>query len=401
MKDFIYTLSFDMARERGETELFRESEAQNRACLAAIDKAISANNYEPNHYNLSAALETVTKDFSLDRVAYLTAGLVQTHNYDGRYSSTNKAWAQNVELTGRSGIVLNSHPILLDGFADKVREAQLQMVMKSPEQITGIRDISANTIEVETAAYARGVLMDAGINDVEIVGAKVYGSRAHENESHEYSDLDVVVEYRGDLREDDFFSMLHDAEDGFELNGIPVDINPITEGQSGTLAEFMMHDHQVRQRFAQEKLLDRVAAQEKESPLKAAEMSTEQNLNQIDGIINNQEPPRVNQGYVILESKIVGHMEFALAENKNALQPFVTWQRNIQNDEECGEENWFWGHNKISEESAQEDFHVRVQEERDDFLDEHPSILNQLKEYAAQGEAKAAAQERKKDAPER
>lgn len=400
MKDFIYTHSFDMARERGETEIYRESEAQNRACLAAIDKAILANNYEPNHYNLSAALETVTKDYGLDRVAYLTAGLVQTHDYDGRYSRTNKAWAQNVEVADRRGIVLNSHPSLLDSFADKVREAELQMVMKSPEQIAGIRDISANTIEIETAAYARGILMEAGINSVEIVGAKVYGSRAYENESHEYSDLDVVVEYRGNLREDDFFSMLHDAEDSFELNGIPVDINPITEGKSGTLAEFMMVDHQVRRPFAQDKMLARTA-QEKENPLKAVEISVEQNYNQIDGLINNQEPPRVNQGYVILESEIVGHMEFVLAENKKAPQSFVTWQRNIQNDEGRGEDNWFWGHYAVSEESARDDFHTRVKEARDDFLDDHPSIRAQLKEHAAQIETKPTAQEHKKDAPER
>ena len=37
-------------------------------------------------------------------------------------------------------------------------------------------------------------------------------------------------------------------------------------------------------------------------------------ITQIDGIINN-EPPRVNQGYVILESVEVGNKEFVLAEN--------------------------------------------------------------------------------------
>ena len=36
-------------------------------------------------------------------------------------------------------------------------------------------------------------------------------------------------------------------------------------------------------------------------------------MNMIDGIPNN-EPPRVNQGYTILESETVGHMEYVLAE---------------------------------------------------------------------------------------
>ena len=43
--------------------------------------------------------------------------------------------------------------------------------------------------------------------------------------------------------------------------------------------------------------------------LQAAELSAEQNMNMIDGTPNN-EKPRVNQNYVILESEIVGHKEF-------------------------------------------------------------------------------------------
>ena len=396
MKDFIYPHSFETAQERGETELFRESAAQNHACLAAIDKAISASNYEPDHYNLSAALESVTKDYSVDRVAYLMAGLIQAHDSDGRYSRTNKAWAQDVEVADTRRIVLNSHPILLDGFTNKVRDAQLQMVMKAPEQIAGIRDISVNTIEVQTAAYVRGALMDAGINGVEVVGAKVYGSRAHENESHEYSDLDVVVEYRGNLREDDLFSMLHE-DGGFEIGGVYVDINPITEGKSGTLAEFMLHDHQRRMVFAQDKQFARIA-EEKENPLKSAEMSSEQNYNQIDGIINN-ESPRSNQGYVITDSEIIGNKEIVLAQSPTAPSPFVTWMRNIENDEQDGVENFFWGHYFTNEEPAREDFKLRVTEEREDFLDTHPSIRAQLKENAAQCVKQSAAP--KKDLQER
>lgn len=37
--------------------------------------------------------------------------------------------------------------------------------------------------------------------------------------------------------------------------------------------------------------------------LKTAEMGLEQNYNQIDGIINNEEPPSVNQSYVTSDSQ--------------------------------------------------------------------------------------------------
>ena len=51
------------------------------------------------------------------------------------------------------------------------------------------------------------------------------------------SDLDVVVDYKGTIREDDFFNILH--EDGFTIAGIVVDINPITEDKTGLLAEYL------------------------------------------------------------------------------------------------------------------------------------------------------------------
>lgn len=76
--------------------------------------------------------------------------------------------------------------------------------------------------------------------------------------------------------------------------------------------------------------------------LLAAELSAEQNMNMLDGIPNN-EKPRVNQNYVILESEVVGHKEFVLAQNPNAPRPYVTWERNMQEDERRGEENFYMG----------------------------------------------------------
>lgn len=139
-----------------------------------------------------------------------------------------------------------------------------------------------------------------------------------------------------------------------------------------------------------------------ENYLKTAEMGLEQNYNQLDGIINNQEPPRANQGYVMLESETVGHMEFVLAENPKAPQPFVTWARNVQNDEQTGGENFFWGHYFCDETAARTDFRSRVQEEEKDLAERRPSILSQLKTDAARRDLPAAPEPgHKKDAPER
>lgn len=120
-----------------------------------------------------------------------------------------------------------------------------------------------------------------------------------------------------------------------------------------------------------------------ENYLKSAEMRVEQNYNQIDGIINN-EPPRVNQGYTILESVEVGSKEFVLAENLHAPQPFVTWVRNMDNDRERGEENFFWGHYFTEKEAAKKDLASRVGEEREYLAERRPSLLQrQLSELCA------------------
>lgn len=73
--------------------------------------------------------------------------------------------------------------------------------------------------------------------EVELLGARVYGSRSREGLYHEGSDIDVVVSFSGSLREDAFFNALH--EDGLEIAGIPVDINPISTEKTGTLEEYL------------------------------------------------------------------------------------------------------------------------------------------------------------------
>lgn len=135
--------------------------------------------------------------------------------------------------------------------------------------------------------------------------------------------------------------------------------------------------------------------------LVAAEMSMEQNCNMLDGIVNN-EPPRVNQGYIIIDSETLENQEIVLAEKPKAVQPFVTWRRNISNDEQSGKEDFFWGHYFSDPEAAQKDFTARVQDLHEDLTEQRPSIRYQLKIDAARTDTpKVPAQEYKKDAPER
>ena len=64
----------------------------------------------------------------------------------------------------------------------------------------------------------------------------MYGSRSRQDLYREDSDLDVVLSYKGDIREDSFFNALN--ESGIAMAGIKVDINPIAEERI-TLAEYI------------------------------------------------------------------------------------------------------------------------------------------------------------------
>ena len=94
---------------------------------------------------------------------------------------------------------------------------------------------SAEDIEKTVYAYVQSQIDEYGL-DAKIVDVVVAGSRCRGIEQ-ENSDLDVVVEYTGSTREDDLFNMLH--EDSIYIAGIKVDINPITEGRTGTLETYL------------------------------------------------------------------------------------------------------------------------------------------------------------------
>ena len=73
--------------------------------------------------------------------------------------------------------------------------------------------------------------LDVQIEDVVLTGSR---SRGLEQSG---SDLDIVVEYKGSEREDNFFEILH--EDNLTIGGVFVDINPIKEEKSGTLQTYL------------------------------------------------------------------------------------------------------------------------------------------------------------------
>ena len=128
-----------------------------------------------------------------------------------------------------------------------------------------LQGMSYNVAEAEDmlGRMVRNILDENGYEDVEVVGVKVIGSRVNGN-AREDSDLDCLIEFKGNAREDSLFNLFE--EQGIELDGVKVDINPITEGKSGTIEQFMRRsDEYLAEKAQTQALYDALAQAEAET----------------------------------------------------------------------------------------------------------------------------------------
>ena len=130
---------------------------------------------------------------------------------------------------------------------------------KTTEQFHPVDGMSAVEIEEMVSYYVQAKIIENDL-DAQVENVIISGSRCREIEKNG-SDLDVVVDYKGTIREDDFFNILH--EDGFTIAGIAVDINPITEDKTGLLAEYLESAEQYLKEKAQERKLEKSSVREK------------------------------------------------------------------------------------------------------------------------------------------
>jgi len=107
-----------------------------------------------------------------------------------------------------------------------------------------IHGMKADTDEIKN--YVRGeieeIISDNDLN-IEIIDLYVHGSRIR-GDHKDSSDLDVVLYYKGNMKEDSLFNILHDEEyeDIFIYDGVILDINPIRDEETGSLKEYIKKD---------------------------------------------------------------------------------------------------------------------------------------------------------------
>lgn len=105
-----------------------------------------------------------------------------------------------------------------------------------------IQGLSEETIYEKIGRYLKSILEEQDIN-TDIVDFQIIGSR-NKGIAKDTSDLDVLIEYNNDrYGEDSIFNILNDEENRLEINGIPVDFNPITPSKSGTIEEWLENNY--------------------------------------------------------------------------------------------------------------------------------------------------------------
>ena len=120
---------------------------------------------------------------------------------------------------------------------DLLQAGELRATSEIGRDEAALNGLSRAEVERGVLYHAQGILEEMGLeNEVELLAARVHGSRSREELYRDDSDLDVVLSYRGNIREDSFFNELN--AHGIAMAGIKVDINPIAEERI-TLAEYM------------------------------------------------------------------------------------------------------------------------------------------------------------------
>lgn len=125
MKDYpyLYRGSLAEARRRNQIDLWQESLRENIRCKDAIEEAIRRD-FDGMHMRFDC-IEPMIRDFGFLRIAWVLANTLQQKNWDGRFSSQNRAWAAQFPVPNEDRVIqyiVESHPAVLNGFVSEYRE---------------------------------------------------------------------------------------------------------------------------------------------------------------------------------------------------------------------------------------------------------------------------------------
>jgi hypothetical protein len=245
-KKLVYPYSFEETKDRFDVHYYLSSDGLNNECARSIDKVISESCYEMYHYNLDIAAMKVIHEYGFQRVNAVLKNHLRQHEYDGRYSRANKEWAQRLGImeTAFKDTIMNAHPTLIDDFTNHVRGLH--------EDVEAERFALPGQPEIGTDVNGYEIMRSINFDDSR--GFAIGHNAAAVNP---YACWQFTIENgKRDFYWGHYFNGAKEVEDDY-IARIFV----------------LMHDDKVK---------------EIPNPLIAAEMSTEQNYNMIDGRINNE-----------------------------------------------------------------------------------------------------------------
>ena len=354
----VYYESFGYAAENGEVDLYRISRQLNEECRNAIEEAI-ADNFDG--MNLADdATKSVVEQFGMERMGYILAYTLNYNNHDGRYSHSNKEWADTT-CKGERGSnirtdwIVRSHPAVLNGFVDMYRKELAAEQQREPEkpfvqQFYVVTDLQTNPIQGVTPVQIRERMEKLnpdrfrvrkfGVSDVIVtsIGGKTQSYYVNPKE---------LIKFNG------FFTKLPNGEylllneEGYQVEGqkgtwTVTDEKTIDEQRFVLMVNDQKPDllpsivvqsdgkfitstasgfdnatvRKVRELLHHEKFLENGTAE------RARESGTEQNYNMIDGCVNNvPKKPRVIGGRVsVLDRLHIKQAERARKDNAQVQQ---------------------------------------------------------------------------------
>ena len=168
-KDNIYLHSGSYAQEHGELDKYLLSHSLDEECMQAIGQAIS-DNYADNSLGKGFEQDLIS-EYGLERVKHIVTTLIRRSEWDRRYSTENREWANGTvgyeDKSDEKHIYSSAHPGLIDLFADRVRKIEKQKKEENKEQM------SKNTLDY-TKITARGdkvvnIEKDIGGRDIAII----------------------------------------------------------------------------------------------------------------------------------------------------------------------------------------------------------------------------------------
>lgn len=138
----VYLCSATYARENGELDAYRASHRANVDCKTAIEDAISKY-YADNRLDTSACVQEVADRFGMERIALVLASTVQTKDWDGRISDSNKEWAKGFPALGKHEYVCSqAHPGLINLFVNRFRKEQELIKVKKPSVLNKLKEVA-------------------------------------------------------------------------------------------------------------------------------------------------------------------------------------------------------------------------------------------------------------------